>query len=101
MMKKPDECTSIEDIRAEIDRIDQTIIQYIAERAAYVKAAAAFKSSESAVKAPERRAMMTAQRRQWATEQHLDPDVIERLFQMLVDYFVAQELNHWRDQSND
>jgi len=38
-MKTPIECTSIEDIRAEIDHLDQQIIATIAERFSYVQAA--------------------------------------------------------------
>ena len=101
MTKTPQECTSITDIRAEIDRIDAAIIQYIGERAGYVKAAAAFKTSESSVKAPDRRAAMTEQRRQWATNHQLDPDMIEQLFKLMVDYFVAQELNHYAESHKE
>jgi chorismate mutase len=38
-MKKPGECTSIEDIRAEIDRADRQIVTLIGERAGYVQMA--------------------------------------------------------------
>ena len=45
-MKRPEDCMDMQDIRAEIDRIDRLIVERIAERAGYVQAAAKFKSNE-------------------------------------------------------
>ncbi|WP_290539255.1 MULTISPECIES: chorismate mutase [Alcanivorax] len=50
--KSPQECLGMEDIRAEIDRRDRKIIALLGERAGYVHAAAAFKTSEDGVRAP-------------------------------------------------
>ncbi len=36
-MKQPDECISLQEIRAEIDWIDQQIIMALGERLAYVR----------------------------------------------------------------
>ena len=44
--KSPQECLGMEDIRTEIDRSDRQIIALLGERAGYVHAAAAFKTSE-------------------------------------------------------
>jgi isochorismate pyruvate lyase len=99
-MKPPHECASLAEVRAEIDRIDQQLVALIAKRAGYVRAAAPFKASEQGVRAPERQRAMLEQRRQWALEQQLDPDVIERLFRTLVDHFIAQELAAWRQQAS-
>lgn len=52
--KSPAECRSLEDIRAEINHLDQAMIALIGLRAQYVQAAAAFKISKQAVRAPER-----------------------------------------------
>ena len=65
-MKTPDECANMEDIRAEIDRIDQEVIALLGVRFQYVQAAAKFKSSRESVKAPERFTAMLRQRRVWA-----------------------------------
>ena len=95
-MKTPAECRSLEDVRAEIDRIDRAIVSLIGERAAYVHAAARFKTSEAAVAAPERQESMLRARRAWAEEEDLDPDVIEKLYRDLVRYFIVRELEHWK-----
>jgi isochorismate pyruvate lyase len=94
-MRAPEECRSIEEVRAEIDRIDRAVIALLGERSGYVKAAARFKSSPAAIGAPDRQAAMMIDRRQWAAEAGLDRDVIEKLYRDLVAYFVSRETDEW------
>src|SRR5262245_32386201 len=93
----PDECSSLEEVRHEIDRIDRELIASLGRRARYVRAAARFKASEQDVAAPERRAAMMVDRRAWAAEAGLDPDVLEDVYQRLIAYFVRRELEHWSE----
>jgi isochorismate pyruvate lyase len=95
-MKKPEDCASLAEVRAEIDRIDEGVVALIAERARYVRAAAQFKTSESAVAAPERQAAMLEVRRRWAERDGIDPDLIEQLYRDLVAYFISHEMDHWK-----
>ena len=95
-MKTPTECASLEEVRIEIDRIDRAIVALIGARAGYVHAAARFKPTEAAVAAPERQAAMLRDRRGWAEEADLDPDVIEKLYRDLVAYFIVRETEHWK-----
>jgi isochorismate pyruvate lyase len=97
-MKTPDECSNLEEVRYEIDVIDREVIQALGERFAYVKAAAKFKTSEASVKASERFNAMLQQRRIWAEEAGLNPDVIEKLYRDLVNYFICEELKHWESK---
>ncbi len=96
MNKKPDECASLKDIRAEIDRIDREVIAALGQRFAYVKAAAKFKTSEATVKASDRFIAMLVERREWAAAAGLNPDVIEKLYRDLVAHFIEEEMSHWR-----
>lgn len=98
-MKTPEECGSLEEIRAEIDRLDQQIIALLGQRFAFVKAAARYKTSASSVKAPDRLQAMLAQRRIWAEAEGLNPEAIEQLYRDLVSYFIAEELQHWQRSS--
>lgn len=82
--------------RAEIDRIDEQVIVLLGRRAEYVKVAARFKTSESAVAAPERFAAMLETRRAWAKREGLSADVVEKIYRLLVEYFIARETEHWR-----
>jgi isochorismate pyruvate lyase len=97
-MRKPGECTSIEDIRAEIDRIDQRIVALIGERAGYVKAAAKFKTSVADVKGAERLEAMLSLRRIWAQTEGVDPDMIEKLYRDMVNHFIEQEMAYWEQE---
>jgi len=89
--KKPAECTTIEEIQAEVDRLDRAVIELIGKRFQYVVAAAKFKTGTASVRAPERFAAMLRQRRAWAEEAGLKADVIEKLFRDLVNHFIFIE----------
>ena len=95
-MPSPNDCASLAEVRAEIDRLDRAIIALLGERAAYVHAAARFKSSEADVAAPARQASMLLDRRAWAEQADLDPDVIEKLYRDLIAYFILRETDHWK-----
>ncbi len=95
-MKIPSACKSLSDVRAEIDRLDEQLIALLRQRADYVRSAARFKTSETHVAAPERQAAMLAARREWAQREGLDPDFVEKLYRMIVEHFIARELEHWK-----
>lgn len=92
----PAQCKGMDDIRAEIDHIDRTVVSLLGQRYQYVLAAAPFKTSEMAVRAPERFKAMLAKRREWAVEEGLNPDAIEKLYADLVNHFIDEELKRWK-----
>ena len=94
-IKLPEDYSSLGEIRAEIDRIDRSIVQAIGERRRYVIAAAKFKRSAGDVSAPDRLAAMLKARRHWAGQEGVDPDVVEKLYRELVSHFIAEERAHW------
>ena len=96
-MRTSENCENLLQIRAAIDHIDIQIIELIVQRAAYVKAAAKFKTNDVSVRAPERVQSMLAQRRAWATEKQFNPDVIAEMFQLLVNHFISEEFKEWRE----
>ena len=95
-MKSPEECSSIEDVRAAIDAIDHEVVKALGLRAQYVKAITRFKKTREDVQAPARQALVISQRRAWAAEAGLDPDVVEKIYRSLIDHFVAEELKELR-----
>jgi isochorismate pyruvate lyase len=88
---RPMVCESLEDVRANIDRIDQQIVELLDERGAYVGQAAGFKRDASAVADPQRVEQVIAQVRGWATAREFDPDLAEVIYRTLVPAFVAYE----------
>ena len=95
----PDSCSDMEDIRREIDHIDQAIITVLGKRRHYVMAASSFKTSETDVRAPERFNAMLTQRRVWAEAEGLNPDVIEKMYTILVNHFIEEEMRHWKSHT--
>lgn len=95
-MKQPEQCLNMEDIRHEIDTLDRQIIAALGQRFKYVKAAANFKPDVAAVKASERFKTMLQLRRKWAEIENLNPDVIEKVYKDLVEYFINEELKNER-----
>lgn len=87
------------DIRAEIDAIDHQVVALIGKRAGYVASASKFKTNQSSVQAPERQRAMLQQRREWAEQQGLNPDVIEKMSRDLVAYFIGEEMDKWRSEN--
>ena len=94
----PEQCTSLDDIRDGMDAIDRRIVRLIAERVAYVRAAARFKTSSANVAAPERVAAVLKTRRVWAEDAGLSGDVVESLYRELVAYCVSEEHKEWMER---
>jgi len=97
-MKNPDECANIQEVREEIDIIDREVIEALSKRFQYVIAAARFKTSEASVRSPDRFQAMLQQRREWAQESGLNPDVVENLYRDLVNYYIEEELKHYKSE---
>jgi isochorismate pyruvate lyase len=95
-MKTPEQCDNLADIRIEIDRRDRQIVALLGERLNYVRAASQFKTSEASVRAVERVRNILEQRRQWASEEGLDPEVIEKMYRDLLTFFIEEEMNDWK-----
>ncbi|UNU23612.1 isochorismate lyase [Microcoleus vaginatus] len=95
-MKDPDECANINEVREEIDVIDREVIEALSKRFQYVIAAARFKTSEASVRSFDRFHDMLQQRRKWAQESGLNPDVVENIYRDLVNYYIEEELKHYK-----
>jgi isochorismate pyruvate lyase len=86
-------CASIEEVRANIDRIDHSIVALLAERSAFVKQVVRFKTTTEDVKAPERAEQVIARAKALAEELGADPSVTEQVFSAMVAAFIDAELN--------
>jgi isochorismate pyruvate lyase len=95
-MKTPHECANMADIRTEIDAIDHQVVQLVAQRAQYVSRAAAFKTSEAAVRDDERVRAVIQSKKQLAVQYGVAPELIEALYTTMINYFVEKELEEWK-----
>jgi isochorismate pyruvate lyase len=93
MIKQAEDCSSIQEIREAIDKIDQEIITLLGERYKYVKAIVRFKEpTKESIIAQERFDNVISSRRAMAKKYGLDPDMIEKLYKELMNHFIAEEL---------
>lgn len=91
-MNVPHECHSIEEVRQQIDEIDQKIIDLIGNRFAYIPQIVRYKNNADEVYAKDRHLAVLSQRRIMASDHHLDPDVIEQMYRILMDYFIKEQV---------
>ena len=84
-------CTSLNEVRAHIDRIDGQLVALIAERGAYVRQAAAFKTSASEVPAPQRVAQVLAKVDVLAVELGAERAVVEATWRAMIAAFIEVE----------
>lgn len=88
----PSECTNIAEVRNEIDNIDKAIIRLLSARFEYVKEVVKYKEkTASSIEASGRRNAALSDRRKWAEEAGLSPDVIEEIYDRLIRYFIEEE----------
>ena len=91
--KSPSQCACIEEVRSEIDSIDQAIIRLLSKRFEYVKEVVKYKDgTPEGIEASDRRQAVLRSRRQWAQEQGLCPNAIEDMYDRLIQYFISEEM---------
>lgn len=88
----PDSATSLAEVREAIDHIDERIAAALRDREQWVRRAAAFKTSESAVRAPDRVEQVVANARARAAAHGASPDVAEGVYRAMIEAFIALEL---------
>ncbi len=93
------ECNSLEEVRANIDRIDDELIKLIAERGTYVVQASAFKKDEEGVKDTGRVEKVIAKVREKAKECGANPDMVEALYREMISRFVNMEMSEFHKNS--
>lgn len=85
-------CTSLEQVRIHIDRLDRQIVALLAERGGYVKQAAQFKKSTDDVKAPQRVEQVIAKMRALSETLSANPAVTESVYRAMIAAFIDAEL---------
>ena len=85
-------CNTLEEVRDNIDRLDQQIVSLLAERGAYVSQAARFKKDADAVKAPQRVEQVIAKVRELSETVGANPEVTEQVYRAMIAAFIQQEL---------
>jgi isochorismate pyruvate lyase len=85
-------CTSIEEVRQHIDRIDRDLVSLLARRGNLVNQAAAFKKTTTEVKATSRVEDVIAKVRAVAEDCGASAEVIEKVYRAMIAAFIEEEL---------
>ncbi|HEY9058523.1 MAG TPA: chorismate mutase family protein [Aurantimonas sp.] len=92
MRRQPTDCDSMEELRAEIDRLDGEIFDLFAERMRYIRRAADIKREANIpADVPERVDEVIFNARTHAAERGLDPNLYGRFWERLVRAAIAVE----------
>ncbi|MBS1159282.1 MAG: Chorismate mutase [Proteobacteria bacterium] len=84
-------CSSLDEVRLHIDRLDRQLVALIAERGAYVSQAAGFKQTLGEVAAPRRVAQVIDKVRALALEVGAEPAVVEATWRAMINAFIEIE----------
>ena len=91
-MRRPQDCTTMAELRAEIDRVDEELVARFAERACYIDRAVELKSGlDLPARIEERVEQVVENVRRHAVTHNLPPDLVEKLWRRLIDWSIARE----------
>ena len=94
-MRAPNDCTTMTELRAEIDRLDADLVRLLSERAAYIDRAARIKARvDLPARIGSRVEEVVANVRRHAMTHGLPPDLVEKLWRRLIDWSIAREESH-------
>jgi isochorismate pyruvate lyase len=99
--RKAKDCSNMEEVRAEIDRIDASLVDLIGERFTYVDRAWHLKQSPAEARVPWRIQQVIDRVRARAQEQGLPPELAEALWRQMIGWFIQYEEEKLRQQLED
>jgi isochorismate pyruvate lyase len=97
--RQPEDCSDLSQVRVEIDRIDNALVDLIAERFGFVERAWQIKLSlKQEANVPWRNQQVIDKVRQRASDKGLPPDLCEALWRQMIGWFIQYEEEKLRDQ---
>jgi isochorismate pyruvate lyase len=97
--RKPENCADLGQVRVEIDRIDQGLVDLIGERLGYVERAWQLKlEARQEANVPWRNQEVIDRVRARASEKGVPPDLCEALWRQMIGWFIQYEEQKLRDQ---
>jgi tRNA-Thr(GGU) m(6)t(6)A37 methyltransferase TsaA len=91
--------STLPEAREAIDLIDAEVIRLLGNRAGFVRQVVNFKRTPDDVRAPARYVEVMRRRREMAEAAGLNPDVIEAMYKLLVEYFIQEEMEILRQRN--
>ncbi len=97
--REAQKCQTMEEVRVEIDRIDQAMVDLICERFAYVDRAWQLKNAPADARVPWRIQQVIDKVKARATENGLPPELVEALWRQMIGWFIQYEEERLRQQT--
>jgi isochorismate pyruvate lyase len=98
-VRAPKDCADLAQVRIEIDRVDNALVDLIGERFGYVERAWQIKLQEKAeANVPWRNQQVIDKVRARATEKGVPPDLCEALWRQMIGWFIQYEEEKLRPQ---
>jgi isochorismate pyruvate lyase len=91
----PEQTRSMAEVRAGVDALDRALVALIAERFAYMDAAARIKESRETVRDEARKRQVIANVMREGERLGLDPAVLHDLWDNLIEASIAHEYREW------
>jgi len=93
-------CDTLEDLRKEIDKVDEKIVELIAVRNDYIKQAAKFKHTVDEIKADDRIEDVLNHVRHIALSLGVSPNMVADLYKEMIDAMVETEIAEFRNKGS-
>ncbi|NOD77112.1 MULTISPECIES: chorismate mutase [unclassified Ruegeria] len=88
----PQDCSTMQELRVQIDRLDRQLIDMLVKRASYIDRASQLKPGEGLpARIPDRVEEVVQRVRKSSDELGMDPDLAEELWRILIDWSIARE----------
>jgi isochorismate pyruvate lyase len=94
-IKQPEDCATMLDVRAGVDQTDRELIDLLARRFGYMRAAARIKPDRAAVRDEGRKAHVIAAAADRAAAAGLPREAVAELWELLVEASIAYEFTEW------
>ena len=91
---------NIEEVRTNINNIDEEIVKLIAQRGHFVKQAAKFKKDTADVKAPKRVEEVISKVKNLAKTVGANEEVVENVYRTMIDSFINAEMKEFEHLKN-
>jgi len=99
--RKAENCSNMEEVRAEIDRVDAALVDLIGERFTYVDRAWQLKQSPAEARVPWRIQQVIDRVRARAAANGIPPELAEALWRQMIGWFIQYEEEKLQQQSGE
>ena len=95
-----DECQTMDELRVEIDTLDQKIVDMLTIRRGYMDQAARIKQDRNKVRDNERVEEVVRKVSSYAMEKGTDPELVAKIYRMMIEWSINYEMDKFDKLKN-